>query len=109
MWDSKSGRTSPLPSYWPSLRKRILKRDNGKCQWPIKDSLGKTTKCGYPATDVDHINSATDHSSKNLQSLCGQHHKAKTAKQGGDAFADKSKKIGFRSKTKETHPGIINS
>ncbi|MDF1596962.1 MAG: HNH endonuclease [Acidimicrobiia bacterium] len=38
-------------------------------------------KCGAPATEVDHIVNNDDHSETNLQSLCVDCHKAKTARE----------------------------
>lgn len=64
---------------WKTTRLRILKRDRWACQW--RDSRFLPI-CGARATDVDHIvaeaNGGTDDDT-NLQSLCPDHHKRKTA------------------------------
>lgn len=61
---------------WQKLRKLILARDNGLCQACLK--FGRVTE----ATHVDHIapkaRGGTD-TLDNLQALCEECHKAKTA------------------------------
>lgn len=63
---------------WRKIRVRILKRDNYLCQ-PCKRA-GKLS----PANEVDHVinkeRGGTD-DDDNLQSICGDCHKAKTAKE----------------------------
>ena len=63
-------------SLWYKVRKRILERDNYLCQICLKHGRYVT------ATDVDHIvpiaHGGTDDDS-NLQSLCHDCHKTKTA------------------------------
>lgn len=99
MWDSKSGRTSPLPAKWKFIRANVLRRDNYRCV-QIREDTG--LPCGARATDVDHIDSPDDHSHKNLRSLCSWHHNQKTAGQGGKAAAKKKNRI-----TTEAHPGFL--
>lgn len=63
---------------WQRLRKWILLRDNYLCQPCILD--GRITE----ATEVDHrVNKAGggDDSPENLQSICSDCHKAKTAQE----------------------------
>lgn len=65
---------------WQQLRARILKRDGYLCRDCRTE--GRVTL----ATDVDHITpkakGGTDEDD-NLQSLCADHHKAKTARDEG--------------------------
>lgn len=96
MWGKESGRTSPLPKAWRFIRGNVLKRDNYQCQW-VREDTGLL--CLAKATDVDHIDDPDNHKHSNLQSLCGYHHKQKTAQQGGLANAAKYKKP-------KSHPGI---
>ena len=61
---------------WQKLRKEVLHRDGYLCV-----SCSKSGR-HVPATDVDHIlNKASGGTDAliNLQSLCRQHHRAKTA------------------------------
>lgn len=96
-----SARTVPLPPNWKTeIRPRVLARDGHACQWQIsKDG----TKCGQPATDVDHIDDPADHSDANLQSLCGPHHHRKSAGQGAKAMH--ARRIP-RQRPGEPHPGL---
>lgn len=79
-WKAYSaGRTSSQRGYgakWRALRELVLKRDRGLCTMCLLD--GRAVQ----ATDVDHIiekaHGGTDAMS-NLQSLCRDHHKRKTA------------------------------
>lgn len=63
---------------WQKQRERILERDGGLCQPCVR--LARVTE----ATDVDHIvskaNGGTD-DDVNLQSICVDCHKAKTARE----------------------------
>lgn len=100
MWDSKSGRTSPLPAKWKFIRANVLKRDNYQCVH-IREDTG--LPCGARATDVDHGDLGPDnHTHANLRSLCSWHHNQKTAGQGGKAAAKKKNRI-----TTEAHPGFL--
>lgn len=73
-----STRQSRLPKNWSTIRLRILRRDNYRCQWQ---------GCGADATDVDHIKPNDDDSDANLQSLCGVHHASKSGREGAAARA----------------------
>ncbi|MGW0929544.1 HNH endonuclease [Streptomyces sp. NPDC002644] len=79
---SSSNRRSRLPSNWPALRARVIKRDGGVCQ-----------SCGNPGTDVDHVRRGDDHRLENLQLLCGWCHKRKTAEESRAARADKPRPV----------------
>lgn len=91
-----SDRRSRLPSDWAKIRERVKRRDLGLCQ-----------ECGAPGTDVDHIRPGDDHSMSNLRLLCAACHKAKTAKEGGEAYAAKRRAINNRLRRSESHPGLL--
>lgn len=95
-WGPKSGRTSALPRAWKMIRANVLRRDNWQCQW-VREDTGEL--CLAPATDVDHIDDPENHKHSNLRSLCGYHHRQRTAQQGGLANASKAKKP-------KSHPGV---
>ena len=63
-------------SEWEKARKRVMQRDAGLCQPCI--AQGRTT----PAHAVDHVTpkfeGGTDHET-NLQAICGDCHREKTA------------------------------
>lgn len=67
-WDSSS-RRSDLPANWPALRRQALERDGYRC---------RRVGCHEDATDVDHARARDDHRLESLESLCGEHHRAKT-------------------------------
>lgn len=59
-----------MPSGWAKIRKGILARDGGRC-----------TRCGSPATSVDHIRPHSQGGTEdpgNLTSLCDVCHQAKS-------------------------------
>lgn len=56
------------------------------------------------ATDVDHVGDRHDHSLANLQSLCGDHHKTKTAREGHEAMAKRRAQARHPA---EPHPGLL--
>ncbi|GEM_PF-3604939 len=57
----------------PARREEVKKRDAGLCQ-----------ECGKPGTDIDHVDGSSD-GLENLQLLCGDCHRAKTAEQMTEA------------------------
>lgn len=73
-WEN-SDRRSRLPSNWGTLVKEVHRRDGGRCTWRLPS--GK--RCPRKGTDVDHRRNNDDHSLSNLQLLCVDHHKQKTA------------------------------
>lgn len=98
----RSARTTPLPLNWKTeIRPRILTRDGHACQWKV--SLDGT-RCGAPATDVDHIGAPDDHSDENLQALCGSHHKRKSGGQGARARNGRRRP---RQRPTGQHPGLL--
>jgi 5-methylcytosine-specific restriction protein A len=94
-WED-SGRRLSLIGGWPSIRSRILARDQGKC-----------VLCGRRATDVDHIVPAylggTD-ADVNLRSLCNECHAAKSSTEGHAAMREAR----ARARRKlPPHPGLM--
>lgn len=82
-WHKTSRHERGLGSNWDKARKRALERDKGLCQVCAK--AGRVTL----ATEVDHINPRAkkgDHSLDNLQSICNQCHKRKTAEESGKTY-----------------------
>lgn len=67
-WDRVPKRA--LPRRWRRLRAEVMARDAYRC-----------TRCGAPASDVDHLGHRDDHSLANLAALCARCHRAKTAAQ----------------------------
>jgi 5-methylcytosine-specific restriction enzyme A len=90
-WET-STRRQQLPSDWRKRRARALRRDTYHCQHPgcpHQDPTGHTL-------EVDHINGRHDHRLPNLQTLCAEHHKAKT-------LAERQPP---RRRPDEPHPGL---
>ena len=85
-WSRVSRHERGYGTAWDKIRKHILYRDHGLCQPCLKQ--GKLTQ----ATEVDHI---VDKASKgsddadNLQSICEQCHKEKTAAAQGRTLKPK--------------------
>lgn len=78
-----SNRAQELPSNWRrKIRPAVLQRDRGRCQWREKP-YGPV--CGVLGKEVDHINDPHNHSLDNLQVLCRNHHKIKTAQEAARA------------------------
>ena len=82
-WSDKGSRHARgYGSRWDKLRLVILKRDNHLCQACKLE--GRIT----PAREVDHIipkaKGGTDEQT-NLQSLCVEHHRTKTAAEAAEA------------------------
>lgn len=69
---SSADGTPAVPEPWHSIRKRILRRDGGKCRY-----------CGRPADEVDHVvpiaRGGSDDDS-NLVAACGKCNREKHAK-----------------------------
>jgi len=79
-WSTTSRHERGYGTAWDKLRRRILARDQYLCH-PCRKAQAIT-----PATQVDHIVSkakgGTDDES-NLQAICGECHKQKTAQENG--------------------------
>lgn len=89
-WKS-SNRKLRLPPNWNSLRKIVLDRDGHRC-----------VKCGYKATQVDHIVPGDDHRLDNLQSLCTECHGSKSSLEG---VMSRQRNRELRKRPVEKHPG----
>lgn len=91
-----STRAARLPRDWPAIRARILARDGHRC-----------TRCGAPATDVDHVIPGDDHSENNLVSLCAADHRAKSGREGQAAGVVTRHLAGQHlHRPPEPHPGL---
>jgi len=95
-----STRKGRLPVDWPRLRQIVLKECGQRCEW-VEDGV----RCNLPATDVDHIKPGDDHSRRNLQGLCQDHHKAKSSAEGNAAQA---RLRALRRLPEEPQPGVID-
>ncbi len=80
---SGSDRRSQLPRNWAAIRRRIIRRDEGRCTALYSDGR----RCELPGTDVDHIVPGDDHRDVNLRLLCPWHHQHKSSSEGGTAAA----------------------
>lgn len=95
---SSSERNSRFNPGWERTRKWVLEHDHHRCQWPVTDwRTGGESICGCPANEVDHKKRAKngepdDDSPSNLWALCSYHHKQKTARESGEARAEKNRK-----------------
>jgi 5-methylcytosine-specific restriction endonuclease McrA len=69
-----STRSARLPKNWHRIRRRILRRDI-VCQVCLN----------RPAIEVDHITPGDDHSPENLQGICTDCHRSKTAREANAA------------------------
>jgi 5-methylcytosine-specific restriction protein A len=94
-----SNRAARLPANWAALRRRVIRRDGGRCT--AVDSEGQ--RCTWPGTDVDHKTPGDDHSLSNLRLLCAWHHARKSATEGGTAAALTRVRT---ARTKPAHPAL---
>lgn len=79
-----SDRKARLPSDWDERRAFALRRDGWRCC-----AMTAYGRCAQIATDVDHVQRGDDHSYANLQSLCAEHHRIKTAAEAVEARREK--------------------
>lgn len=104
-WEGSTRRRT-LPRNWAEIRRRILERDRGRCQWV----LGTThRKCLRPATDVDHITRPADGGTdddSNLRALCQWHHRWKSSREGGQA-SGAARRARRDTVAKPLHPGLV--
>jgi hypothetical protein len=100
-----STRRSRLPANWPALRKQRLELDGYQCTAALPSGI----RCPAAATEVDHVQAMTDdHSLDALRSLCGPHHRAKSAAEGGQAAGARAKRrAALKRRPAEKHPGLI--
>lgn len=101
-WEG-STRRQRLPDDWPKRRNAALKAANGKCE--ARMSGGR--RCGWKATDVDHIEAGDDHSPANLQAICSWHHGRKSSGEGNAAKAAKRQQTADKFRRTEEHPGLL--
>lgn len=80
---SGSTRRSRLPQGWAKIRRRIIRRDDGRCTMIYSDGQ----RCEQPGNEVDHIVAGDDHSDDNLRLLCTWCHAKKSSHEGGTAAA----------------------
>lgn len=100
-----SQRRERLPADWPQLRAAVRSRAQGKCEWHrVAARIAWPTPADRPCrmygTQCDHIQRGDDHSLANLAWLCGAHHAAKSAWEGGTA------RWAGRTRPTEPHPGL---
>lgn len=96
--DPSQWRTTPRPRGWKALRAQALERDGNQCTW-IDDGQ----RCTNAGTDADHIGDPDDHSIDNLRTLCGYHHRKRTALQARAARGE----LPSRQRPRPAHPGLI--
>lgn len=94
---SSSNRRAGLPSNWATIRRRILRRDGHRCQWPL--TFGGI--CGADAHEVDHRADPALHTDANLWALCPPHHGHKTQLEAAAARPARA----TRRRPAEPHPG----
>lgn len=87
-----SDRRARLPKNWPTLRAKVKRRANGKCE-----AVAHVPECNGIGTDCDHVKQGDDHSLDNLQWLSRPCHEAKTRLDNG--------LIRKRAIPPEQHPG----
>lgn len=80
---ANSNRAARLPKGWERIRRRIIRRDKGRCTAIY--STGK--QCEQPGVEVDHIRPGDDHTDGNLRLLCRWCHQQKSSSEGGTAAA----------------------
>lgn len=78
-----SDRAQRLPSDWPKIRARVLRRDGHTCQ------ACHGLRCANQRLEVDHIKRGDDHSLSNLQTLGHACHQAKTLAEAAEARANR--------------------
>lgn len=89
-WET-SNRRQRLPREWQTIRRRILRRDEGRCY-----------VCGQSGADgVDHIVPGDDHSDGNLAAIHSRPcHAIKSSREGRAAQPRQRR-------PSEKHPGLI--
>lgn len=95
----KSGRRSELPEDWPARRAAVRKRADGRCEHVSPAGV----RCREAGTDADHAGDRMDHD--NLQWLCPEHHKRKTAGESVTARR-KNRRKGERTR-RDDRPGAL--
>jgi 5-methylcytosine-specific restriction protein A len=93
-----SNRSAELTAEYRRLRPQILARDGHQCTW-----MTGGQRCTGPGQEVDHIVAGGSDHPSNLRSLCTQHHRRKSAREGAAARHQFSER-----RTPERHPGVIS-
>lgn len=93
-------RSAPRPRGWKALRSQALARDAHQCTW-IEDG----ERCTSEGTDADHIGDPEDHSLDNLRTLCGHHHRKRTAIQARAARGP----LPSKQRPIKPHPGLLST
>lgn len=104
-WEGSTRRVT-LPSNWPSVRRRVLRRDK-YCQYgSLPEDQYPYGSCARASSDADHKGDPTDHSEENLRGLCRGHHGTRSGIQGGSASgASRRARTASRKRPPEPHPG----
>lgn len=100
-WDKRPG-VGEHSKDWPAIRKRVLARDQYKCQW-----LDNGEACGKRASTVDRIKPrylGGTEDDDNCRSLCWSHHQRKSSSEGGSAKRRPSHY--YSARPTEQHPGL---
>lgn len=99
-----SRRVNPLPADWRTRRMFVLERDGFRC----RAILPSGARCAGEGTDVDHIHPLEGDSYQNLQTLCGYHHRLKTASEAGRKVHKRARMPHKSKRRGEKHPGDPN-
>lgn len=102
-WESSNRRDS-LPSNWPSIRSRIIRRDGGQCTAFMREGHRCPERTGL---EVHHLGAEDDHRDECLTTLCHWHHARETAEQAAKARAKNRAQIRKRFRTQEVHPAFL--
>jgi 5-methylcytosine-specific restriction enzyme A len=100
---ANSDRRQRLPDNWPSIVRRIKRRDGNQC----REIMPNGVRCPEVGTDVDHVIPGDDHRDSNLRLLCEWHHQRKSSREGGQAAAKKRRKNATKFRRDEAHPGLL--
>lgn len=88
----------PLPPDWPKRRAFVFARDEYRC------TLAYEGICLGVSTEVDHVDSNTDHRLKNLRAVCHDCH----AKRTQDQAAEATRALWAQTRIpRPKHPGLL--
>lgn len=93
-----TGRSKELPPNWKQIRRQVINREHGQCQF-LNPNTGN--RCPERGTEVHHTN-RWDHNPDSLALLCHFHHARITAIQATQG------RIAARKRREATrkHPGL---